>query len=95
MAQMLRVLLSVATASALVIPGILVFSDYLTSDSAWLIPFTVANLPGLVAAFPFAMLGIGGHNMHDPSLFITGVASAVFWAVLFYYLLGKKFGKAS
>ncbi|SDE75691.1 hypothetical protein [Terriglobus roseus] len=93
--QMLRLSLSVAAASALVIPGILVLADYFMSDSPWLIPFAAANLPGLVAAFPFAILGIGGHNAHDPSLVITAFASAVFWAMLFYYLLGKKLGKAS
>lgn len=95
MPQMLRVSLSIATASALVIPGVLVFSNYFTSDSPWLIPFTVANMPGLFVAVPFGLLGIGGHNAHDPSLVITGLTSAIFWTVLFYYLLGKKFGKVS
>jgi len=95
MPQMLRVSLSIATASALVIPGVLVFSNYFTSDSPWLIPFTVANMPELFVAVLFGLLGVGGHNVHDPSLVITGLASAIFWAMLFYYLLGKKFGKAS
>ncbi len=39
-------------------------------------------LPGLLVALP-----LSGGNIHDPNLVVATVASALFYSVLFYFLL--------
>jgi hypothetical protein len=53
----------------------------------------ILSLPGLIVAFPVAMMGIAG-NVHDPSAAVTGGVDVVFYTWLFYWFIARRKARA-